>query len=119
MAHFAKLDTNNIVEQVIVVANRDTSTPDGTEIEAIGIAFCQRMFGGKWVQTSYNGSFRKNYAGIGFKYDSILDAFIPPKPFPSWILNETSAKWEAPTPRPDDDQMYSWNESSQQWTLVE
>lgn len=79
MAHFAELDNNNIVKQVIVIHNNEL-LDNGVEFEAKGIAFCQSLFGGQWVQTSYNGNIRKNYAGIGFTYDEIRDAFIPPKP---------------------------------------
>ena len=118
MAHFAELGQNNVVLRVIVVDNRDTSTPDGTEVEPIGVAFCQRLFGGNWVKTSYNGNIRKNYAGIGYTYDSGIDAFIPPKPFPSWVLNQTTAQWEAPVAMPTDGKRYSWNEQTQQWEEI-
>jgi hypothetical protein len=118
MAHFAEIDQNNTVLRVIVVENKDTSTPDGTEVESIGVAFCQRLFGGKWVKTSYNGNIRKNYAGIGFTYDSSRDAFIPPKPFNSWVLNENTCQWEAPTQMPTDDKMYSWDEATTNWVEV-
>ncbi len=87
MAHFAQLNEENIVTQVIVVANQDTADQDGVENEAIGIAFCTNLLGGNWKQTSYNGNIRKNYAGIGYKYDADLDAFVPPQPFASWTLN--------------------------------
>lgn len=115
MAHFAKLDENNVVTQVIVVGNKDTSDASGVEKESIGIAFCERLFGGNWKQTSYNGNIRKNYAGIGYTYDAGRDAFIAPKPFASWVLNETTCQWEAPTPMPLDGKMYSWNEESLTW----
>lgn len=119
MAHFAELDNNDVVLRVIVVSNADTSTPDGTEVESIGVAFCQRLFGGNWKQTSYNGNFRKRYAGIGYTYNSQLDAFIPPKPYPSWVLNETTADWEAPVPYPTDGKVYFWDEGTLSWQLVE
>jgi hypothetical protein len=119
VAHFAELDNNSVVLRVIVVSNADTSTPDGTEIESIGVAFCQRLFGGNWRQTSYNGNFRKRYAGIGYTYNSQLDAFIPPKPYPSWVLNETTADWEAPVPYPTDGKVYFWDEGTLSWQLVE
>jgi hypothetical protein len=118
MAHFAEIDQNNVVLRVIVVDNRDTSTPDGTEVESIGVAFCQRLFGGNWFKTSYNGNIRKNYAGIGFTYDSGRDAFIPPTPFPSWLLNEDTCLWYSPVPRPEDGKFYSWNEQTQQWDEI-
>lgn len=119
MAHFAELDSNNTVLRVIVVSNADTSTPDGTEVESIGIAFCQRLFGGNWKQTSYNGNFRKRYAGIGYTYDAALEAFITPQPFPSWTLNTATADWEAPVPYPTDDKLYFWDEATLSWQLVE
>ena len=117
MAHFAELDSNNVVLRVIVVDNKDCSIPDGTEVESIGVAFCQRL-GGNWKQTSYNGNMRKNYAGIGYTYNSDIDAFVPPKPFNSWTLNESTAQWEAPTPMPDDGKMYSWDEATTSWIEV-
>lgn len=92
MAHFAKLE-NNIVTQVIVVHN-DELLQDGIELESKGIAFCESLFGGVWLQTSYNGNIRKNYAGIGYIYDVDKDAFIPPKPqLGNWILDEQTCLW--------------------------
>ena len=123
MAHFAEIDQNNVVLRVIVVDNKDTSTPDGTEVESIGVAFCQRLLGGNWVKTSYNGNIRKNYAGIGYTYDSGRDAFIPPKPFNSWVLNENTCQWEAPVAMPADagqgepPKRYSWNEDTTSWDV--
>ena len=118
MAHFAQLNDENLVTQVIVVANQDTADKDGVENEAIGIAFCTNLLGGRWVQTSYNAKIRKNYAGIGYKYDADLDAFIPPQPYASWTLN-ADAQWEAPTPYPQDDKRYTWNEETLTWNNVE
>lgn len=118
MAHFAQLDENNVVTQVIVVANSDTADASGVEKEHIGAAFCERLFGGTWKQTSYNGNKRKNYAGIGYTYREDIDAFVPPKPFASWVLNETTARWEAPVAMPDDGGMYSWDEDNQAWVEV-
>ena len=121
MAHFAEIDSNNVVLRVIVVDNKDTSTPDGTEVESIGVAFCQRLFGGNWVKTSYNGNIRKNYAGMGYTYNAGLNAFVPPKPFASWILNNDTAQWDAPTPMPSDagtgepPKRYSWDEATTSW----
>lgn len=121
MAHFAEIDSNNVVLRVIVVDNKDTSTPDGTEVESIGVAFCQRLFGGNWVKTSYNGNIRKNYAGMGYTYNAGLDAFVPPKPFASWVLNDTTAQWEAPTSMPSDagtgesPKRYTWDEATTSW----
>ena len=95
MAHFAELDATNTVTQVIVVHNNEL-LDNGVESEAKGIAFCQSLFGGNWVQTSYNASIRKNYAGIGCIYDPVRDAFIPPKPEEgNWVLNEDTCRWEA------------------------
>jgi len=114
MAHFAQLDENNVVTQVIVVAN-DELLDNGVESETRGIAFCQSLFGGNWKQTSYNGNIRKNYAGIGYTYDANRDAFIPLKFFQSWILNEDTCLWEAPTPMPTDGKFYRWDESTLSW----
>jgi hypothetical protein len=120
MAHFAKLDENNVVTQVIVVGNRDTSDANGVEKEHIGAAFCERLLGGTWKQTSYNGTMRKRYAGIGFTYNEDLDAFVPPKPHASWVLNNTTADWEAPVPMPTEEgKTYVWNESAGSWDEVE
>ena len=118
MAHFAQLNAENLVTQVIVVANQDTADKDGVENEAIGIEFCTNLLGGTWKQTSYNGNIRKNYAGIGYKYDADLDAFISPQPYPSWILNNNTAKWEAPTAYPIDNKSYNWNEKLKTWVEV-
>ena len=118
MAHFAELDDNNVVKRVIVVATKDNSDANGVEKESIGKAFCERLFGGNWVQTSYNGNIRKRYAGICYTYDPQLDAFIAPKPYPSWSLNVGTAEWEAPIPMPLDGKMYSWDEATTQWIEV-
>lgn len=119
MAHFAQLDENDVVTQVIVVANQELLL-DGVESEAKGVIFCKSLFGEdtKWVQTSYNATIRKNYAGIGFKYDSALNAFIAPKPFNSWTLDEDTAQWEAPTPYPTDGKTYRWSEDDLTWLEV-
>jgi len=117
MAHFAELDANNVVLRVIVVDNKDTADANGVEKEHIGLAFCERLFGGNWKQTSYNGNMRKNYAGIGHTYQADIDAFVPPKTFASWVLND-KAQWEAPVAMPTDDKMYSWDEQNQQWAEV-
>jgi hypothetical protein len=125
MAHYAKLDENNVVTQVIVVDNKDCADANGVEKEYIGAAFCERLFGGTWKQTSYNGNMRKNYAGIGYTYNADIDAFVPPKPFASWLLNEETAQWEAPTPMPEDagtgdpPKRYQWDEETVSWKEVE
>ena len=118
MAHFAELDENNVVKRVIVVANKDTADADGNEMESIGVAFCQKLLGGNWKQTSYNGKIRKNYAGIGYAYRADIDAFVAPQPYPSWVL-DANAQWQAPVPMPEDGKMYSWDEAAQAWTEVE
>lgn len=114
MAHFAELDANNVVLRVIVVHNNELMD-NGQESEAKGVAFCQSLFGGNWKQTSYNANIRKNYAGQGFTYDAQRDAFIPPKPFSSWLLNETTCQWDSPAPYPTDGKRYVWDESSLSW----
>lgn len=115
MAHFAELDAENTVLRVIVV-NNDEIMASGVESESKGIAFCQSLFPGTtWVQTSYNARIRKNYAGPGYKYDAARDAFIPPKPFPSWVLNEDTCTWEPPIPPPGDGGVYRWDEVSESW----
>lgn len=120
MAHFAELDANNVVLRVIVVGNADTSDANGVEKEHIGAAFCEKLFGGTWKQTSYNGNMRKRYAGIGYTYSAELDAFVPPKPFPSWTLNNTTAEWEAPVPMPVvEGKRYAWNEETGSWNEIE
>lgn len=98
MAHFAQLDENNVVTQVIIVSNEDTFDANGVEVEEIGIEFCKKLLGEntRWKQTSYNGNIRVRYAGVGYTYNEELDAFIPPKPYESWILNKETANWESP-----------------------
>ena len=118
MAHFAEIDANNIVLRVIVVGNKDTSDANGVEKEYIGAAFCESLLGGTWKQTSYNANMRKNYAGIGYTFDAARDAFIPPKPFPSWVLNESTCQWQAPVPMPTDGKMYGWDEGTLSWVEV-
>ena len=105
MSHFAKLDSNNIVTEVIVAEQ------DFINSGAVGDSFL-------WVQTSYNGNFRKNYAGVGMTYDKTRDAFIPPKPYASWTLVEATCQWEAPVAYPDDGKVYNWDESSTNWVEV-
>lgn len=118
MAHFAKLDGNNVVIDINVVHNNELLV-DGVESEAKGIEFLVAWSGGytNWKQTSYNGNFRKNYAGVGYTYDQQRDAFIAPKPYPSWILDEAICQWQPPIVKPTDG-MYSWNEESQAWVEV-
>jgi hypothetical protein len=113
MAHFCELDENNVVLRVVVVDNKDTADAFGVEKEHIGAAHLEKILGGTWKQTSYNGNIRKNYAGIGYTYRQDIDAFVPPQPFPSWILN-ANAQWEAPVAMPTDG-MYSWDEETTSW----
>ena len=117
MAHFAQLNEENLVTQVIVVANDDTKDSDGMENEAVGAAFCSNLLGGRWKQTSYNARIRKNYAGIGYTYDSQRDAFIPPQPFPSWTLVEDTCLWAPPIAMPTEGGPHKWNETTQSWNV--
>tara|TARA_R110000787_G_scaffold3226_2_gene12805 strand:- start:294 stop:629 length:336 start_codon:yes stop_codon:yes gene_type:complete len=109
MAHFAELDSNNIVLRVIVVAD---------EHEADGENWCNNFAGGTWKQTSYNNNIRKQFAGIGFTFDAAKDKFIEPQPYPSWAL-DSDDDWQAPTARPDDDKMYYWDEDTLAWVEIE
>jgi hypothetical protein len=117
MAHFAQIE-NNLVTQVIVVDNSDILDEQGNESEVVGTQFCTDLLGGTWVQTSYNDNIRYNYAGIGFTYDETRDAFIAPTPFPSWVLDEDTCRYEAPVPYPTDDKRYEWDEGIINWVLI-
>ena len=119
MAHFAQLDEDGKVLQVIVVNNSELMNGE-TESEEKGIAFCKSLFGSntRWKQTSYNANFRKNYAGVGFLYDPIRNAFIAPKPFDSWILDYATCQWQPPTPMPIDEKFYSWDEPNLTWVEI-
>jgi len=122
MAHFAQIDDNNVVTQVLVVSDQDAGDGQNFLANTLGL-------GGTWIQTSYNTSagvhssggtpLRKNYAGIGFTYDSQKDAFIPPKPYSSWILDEDKCIWNAPVAYPNDGKFYTWNEDNQSWDEVQ
>lgn len=120
MAHFAKLDDNNIVLDVNVVNNNDINNLPFPESEPIGVAFLTQWSGGysNWKQTSYNNNFRKRYAGVGYTYDAALDAFITPKPYPSWTLDSATTDWIPPIPMPTDGELYVWNESTQSWDKI-
>jgi len=130
MAHFAKVDKNNIVQTVNVVTNKHMINEQGVEDEDTGIAHLNKVHGEglTWVQTSYNTfggrhehggtPFRKNYAGIGHTYDASRDAFISAKPYDSWTLNEDTCQWSAPTAKPDDSKFYKWNEGTTSWDEV-
>ena len=122
MAHFAKLGVGNKILRVAVVSNDVATT------EQAGVDFLNSLYGSRdvWKQTSYNGNIRKNFAGVGYTYDQTRDAFIPPKPFNSWTLNETTCLWEAPVAKPeltqeqiDNNNYYIWNEETQQWDLID
>ena len=115
MAHFAEINDEGIVQRVIVVSNSDTSSSTVEEVESIVAEFCNKLLGGTWKQTSYNGNFRFRFAGKGHYFDESRDAFIPPQPYPSWELDELSLDWKSPVPYPDDDEIYSWDESSLGW----
>jgi hypothetical protein len=121
MAHFAKIDAQNLVTEVIVVANGVIDNLPFPESEPIGVAFCQSLYGQDtvWKQTSYNSNFRKHFAGIGYTYNADLDAFVPPKPIhnPSWVLNLETVNWEPPIPMPTDGAYY-WNEPTVSWVEV-
>ena len=113
MAHYAKLN-NGKVEQVIVVHNNELLV-NGVEVESKGAEFCANLFGGEWVQTSYNGNMRKQYAGVGYTYDADLDIFIAPQPYPSWIL-DSNHDWQPPTPMPVvEGKLYAWFEPNKVW----
>jgi hypothetical protein len=127
MAYFAKLGTGNIVEQVISINNAVITDANGVEQEQLGNDFINKLYNTRdvWKQTSYNNNIRKNFAGINFKYDQARDAFIAPKPFDSWILNEDNCLWEAPVAKPtltqeqiDNNNYYNWNETIQNWELI-
>ena len=125
MAHFVEIDALQRVIRVLVVEDKDTQDKDGNEVDSIGMKYLNDAFGGTWLKTSYNTvgnthalggtPFRKNYAGIGFTYDSTKDAFIAPQPYPSWTLNASTCLWEAPVTRPDDGKVYEWNEETTNW----
>ena len=111
MAHFAEIDENGVVIRVLVVP--DSQEHRGQEFLANDLGL-----GGNWIQTSYNGTIRKNYAGIGMIYDSVRDAFISPKPFESWVLDEETCNWTAPVPHPTLSTQYEWDEESQNWKAI-
>ena len=130
MAHFAKIGNDNIVERVEVVHNNELLDSNGVEQEVNGINFLTKLTGySVWKQTSYNTvanthklsgtAFRKNYASVGYTYDETKDAFIAPKPYASWVLNDDTCLWEAPVAYPDDGELYIWNEDTTSWDLIE
>jgi hypothetical protein len=117
MAHFAQIDKNNLVTQVIGVHNNELLDENGVEQESLGVEFCIAHLGGRWVQTSYNRNFRKNFASMGYFYDEKLDAFLPPKNYPSWILDKEIWGWVPPISYPTDGKKYNWNEETENWQL--
>jgi hypothetical protein len=130
MAHFARLDENNFILEVYPITDSNCLDSNGNESEEVGINYCQQFFNKvygsntKWKQTSYNRKIRKNYAGIGYFYSEELDAFIPPKPYPSWILNTEICDWDSPIPQPklteeqkESRSYYDWNEETEEWEL--
>lgn len=123
MAHFARLDENSLVTEVIVVNNDVVRNEPFPESEPIGVEFCRALFGEdtNWAQTSYSASFRFNYAGLGYTFDPTPaphGAFIPPQPYPSWLLNTTTYQWQAPVPYPDDGKVYEWDEATLSWVEI-
>ena len=129
MAAFAEIDVLKKVLRVLALDDKDTQDKKGNEVEAVGAKYLHDGFGGTWVRTSYNTNngvhklggtpFRKNYAGIGYTYDETRDAFIPPKQYPSWTLNEDTCIWEAPVAYPDDGKRYEWNEETTTWNSID
>jgi len=117
MAHFAQIDAHNVVLQVLVVSNSDINDLSFPESEPVGVQFLKSLFGleTEWKQTSYNSNFRKHYAGIGFHYDDNLDAFIPPKPYESWLLDTESCIWVSLVAKPEDGSIYRWDEETLSW----
>lgn len=120
MGHFAKLDSNSMVLEIIVVNNETLNNLPFPESEPVGVAFLTDWSGGypNWKQTSYNNNFRKRYAAVGYTFDPVLDAFIAAKPFPSWLLDTNTCEWQAPTPYPSDGNVYTWDEETLSWVQV-
>ena len=127
MAHFVEINDLKKVIQAVALDNKDTQDTDGNEVETVGQKYLNDAFGGNWLKTSYNTRsgvhklggtpFRKNYAGIGYKYDEDKDAFIPPQPYNSWTLNEDTCQYDAPVACPNDEKKYIWNEETISWVL--
>ena len=119
MAHFAKIGLNSKVIEVLSVHNDVLKDADNVEQEVLGVDFLTKLTGWAiWKQTSYNNNIRKNFAGIGFEYDEVRDAFISPKPFTSWTLDEGTCQWDPPVAYPDDGNRHTWNEATQAWDAV-
>jgi hypothetical protein len=119
MANFARIDKDNIVVQLVKIDTRNNVDSEGVEREHIGAAYLKNMYGTEgWIQTSFNKTFRKNYAMLGGVYDKELDMFLKIKMYPSWVINHENGEWTAPVQRPTDNNKYSWNESACKWDLV-
>lgn len=119
MANFARIDENSVVVDLVKIDNKNTVDQDGVETESIGKSYLEKMYGvSGWVQTSFNKSFRKNYATIGGTYNADLDMFLNIKPFDSWIVDKSTGEWVSPVSKPDDNK-YTWNETSKTWDLAE
>lgn len=118
MAHFAEIDENNIVLRVVVINNNILLDSDNNEQEVLGAEFCVQTFGGTWKQTSFNSNIRKNFASPGYSYNSSIDAFVPPKPYDSWVLDTEIAEYVAPVDMPDNENHYKWDEVNQAWSLI-
>jgi hypothetical protein len=128
MAYFAEINESDVVIRVVALDDTDTHDASGNEVEAVGAKYLSDGFGGTWKRTSYNTSggihklgetpFRKNFAGKGYIFDAAKDAFYTPQPFDSWTLTEATCQWDAPTARPDDGKMYTWNEPNTKWVEV-
>jgi hypothetical protein len=121
MAHFAKLGVGNVIEQIVVVHNSVITDNNGNEVEKLGVDYLNKIYNTRdtWKQYSYNKNFRGNAATVGGTYDQQRDAFIPPKPYNSWLLNETTLLWDPPIPYPDDGQYYLWNEQTVSWKKID
>lgn len=119
MAHFAEIDGNGLVLRVVALDDDQIRDADGKHNELLGKQFLSKTLGGEWVQTSYNATFRRRFAGKGYKYLENLDAFITPNPFPSWLLNENTIEWEPPVEMPNDGKRYLWNEVIMEWQVRE
>ncbi len=118
MAHFAEINSENIVQRVIVVSNDVLLDENRSEQETLGASFCENLFGGTWKQTSYNNNIRKRFAALGHTFDATKDAFITPRPYASWTLNADTCEWEAPVSYPSDGNAYHWDETNRAWSLT-
>lgn len=119
MAHFAQLDDNNRIVNVVAVDNSVLVDDFGRESEGLGQLFCKNLFGGRWVQCSYNASFRKNYPSIGWVYDMDRDAFYRPEPpYSNWVFDEETCTWKPPVDKPQDGNAYYWDQENTRWVIA-